>query len=935
MKNFKTVVLTLVFAVSTLFANQNAFNQFKTTKEKLGQLYKQSTLTKENTNDILQLKKELFEFKNEIKQQSIDYPKTVIDQDSMINLGNNFILINYKLFDYSDDSYRIIGYIKSTSATYSQYVRINFHQKKDGNWVNSDYTYIDFDTYESSGMLPYSFSFFDTFIDKIDFDEIAFDIEYSDSRGFEKFNCDQIFTIISNDIIEDGYTDDWMGCLENNYNYSFTFPQIFACFFKNGLLVECDYTYLDTECNSNRSVIIYYYTDSPDEREQITLKNCTDKAIDLSGWTLGNSINKNAFTIPQNTIIGAGDTKRFTHSQLGFEILDDDEAIYLKDNEGKDVFIYDDNYDSNMMMPYTSSCFDSYLDVPTDYDEVKFLKSFSIYSLEGSGNVPPNIPNFDQPSYNTKQRQEFNIELFLIDLNNDNLTVVIDWGDGSTNEISSGHNSRSYPNFTHNYSQEGLYYIKCKSSDGELESEWSDEILVNVTAIQELEIQNTSVKQAIYLNTFADTLTATGGIPPYSWEITGSLPQGLELDNDNGILYGKPKESGEYEMIVSVSDNGTPSISKQEDFTLFVINHPPVVEADTLITINEHDYLDMVINMSDLDNNPIIIDHSNLPSWATYESAHIFGTIPESAQDTLIKIIATDNELSDTLVTFIDIIPVNDPPQLTSENNISTPQDTLFSYIAKATDPEDSSITYVFENLPSWLTTQDSLVTGITPIGSPDTSFTIIASDGELSDTLLVTIHFQENAAPQIQNISNVQFTNDSNYILDLDSCATDQDHDIEELSWSVKTIIDQLVTEIDNNILTLSAPNWTGTTNIVLTVSDPLGAKDSLNIDIVVTFPLSLNENESIPKSFSLNANYPNPFNPSTTISYTVAEKSYVRLEIFDINGRLVTTLTNAEHQPGSYHLEWNAATHSSGVYLCRMTAGSYTNVRKMLLIK
>lgn len=91
----------------------------------------------------------------------------------------------------------------------------------------------------------------------------------------------------------------------------------------------------------------------------------------------------------------------------------------------------------------------------------------------------------------------------------------------------------------------------------------------------------------------------------------------------------------------------------------------------------------------------------------------------------------------------------------------------------------------------------------------------------------------------------------------------------------------------------------------------------------------------ENIPTKFSLQQNYPNPFNPSTTISFAVPSRSLVSLKVFDILGREVSTIVSGELQAGSYTRQWNAANMASGVYFYRLQAGSFTETKKLLLLK
>ncbi len=88
-------------------------------------------------------------------------------------------------------------------------------------------------------------------------------------------------------------------------------------------------------------------------------------------------------------------------------------------------------------------------------------------------------------------------------------------------------------------------------------------------------------------------------------------------------------------------------------------------------------------------------------------------------------------------------------------------------------------------------------------------------------------------------------------------------------------------------------------------------------------------------PEGFSLKANYPNPFNPATTIRYTLAEKSAVELAVYNTLGERVATLVHAVQEQGDYSLVWQAGTLSSGVYLIRLKAGHRQFIQRALLIK
>jgi hypothetical protein len=96
-----------------------------------------------------------------------------------------------------------------------------------------------------------------------------------------------------------------------------------------------------------------------------------------------------------------------------------------------------------------------------------------------------------------------------------------------------------------------------------------------------------------------------------------------------------------------------------------------------------------------------------------------------------------------------------------------------------------------------------------------------------------------------------------------------------------------------------------------------------------------SLTYTEEFPKEYKLHVNYPNPFNPKTEIRYDVPYICMVTIKIFDITGREVAMLVNDQHDAGHYKVEWDASGYSSGIYFYKIITDSYTETKKMILLK
>ena len=123
----------------------------------------------------------------------------------------------------------------------------------------------------------------------------------------------------------------------------------------------------------------------------------------------------------------------------------------------------------------------------------------------------------------------------------------------------------------------------------------------------------------------------------------------------------------------------------------------------------------------------------------------------------------------------------------------------------------------------------------------------------------------------------------------------------------ALTTVNDSTVALVNNTTFSIINPTVTGTGNNV----------------------------SELPKEFKLYENYPNPFNPTTTIKYDIADNSFVKLVVYDLAGKEIETLVNNNLQAGKYEATWSGSNYASGVYFAKIEAGNYRHIIKMLMVK
>lgn len=125
-----------------------------------------------------------------------------------------------------------------------------------------------------------------------------------------------------------------------------------------------------------------------------------------------------------------------------------------------------------------------------------------------------------------------------------------------------------------------------------------------------------------------------------------------------------------------------------------------------------------------------------------------------------------------------------------------------------------------------------------------------------------------------------------------------------------------------------------TGTYTVTVEVTDTrLNTTSSFKLTVDKT--VGVEDNNQLPTKYVLNQNYPNPFNPTTTINYSLPKSGNVRLVVVNSLGQEITTLVNEFKSVGSHNVQFNGANLSSGIYFYRIIADSFTQTKKMILVK
>ena len=303
-----------------------------------------------------------------------------------------------------------------------------------------------------------------------------------------------------------------------------------------------------------------------------------------------------------------------------------------------------------------------------------------------------------------------------------------------------------------------------------------------------------------------------------------------------------------------------------------------------------------------------------------------------------------------TYVMTINVINVNDAPIFTTTFPDTTiTENQLLEWEYNAYDPDQDTLVYGISAISiyhdnNWLDLPD--FTGLAPdsssgqvafkpnydqAGKYRVIFYVTDGQAPVSDTTTITVN-NVNRKPEFTAfLTDTSITNDTELIFSY--AAEDPDED--EIIFGLQDTIDGLVLSETGEL------NWTPPEQPKEEYEISIFATD--NIDTVLTSAIVEVEDVvsisriglGIPDEYSLGHNYPNPFNPSTSIRFGLPERAKVNISVYDINGNLIEKILDNQKEAGFHKIIWNANNVSTGVYFYRIQTSKFTDVKKCILMK
>ncbi len=415
-----------------------------------------------------------------------------------------------------------------------------------------------------------------------------------------------------------------------------------------------------------------------------------------------------------------------------------------------------------------------------------------------------------------------------------------------------------------------------------------------------------------------------------------------------------------------------------KDSTSFKLTVTPVNDAPTLTEItetlstDEETVMTVPFKGEDVDGDDLTYAYASDTSGvaATHNTAKdslILTPVTDFFGNVVITVTVSDASLSDTSSFTLNVININDAPVMSGIQNQTINEDEVIAVNLTATDLDGDALTYNgFADTSVVKVTASNDTLKLTPKADWNGTSVIIAivSDGTTSDSTLfnLTVNPVQDVPSSFNWVSsaldtiNISQSNlNDNYTLQW-SKSTDVDGDSIDYLVSAKIgiypaeeIYDTTVTTLPLSYQEIVENVFEGMPNERATVRFSVSATDGIDTVIVTgddrvlfvnRYDYLSTEDGVIPSEYALHENYPNPFNPITSLRFDLPEVSDVTVTIYNMLGQSIRTFSMNDTPAGFHSIKWDATNDygdpvGAGVYLYQLRAGEFVKTKKMVLLK
>lgn len=385
-----------------------------------------------------------------------------------------------------------------------------------------------------------------------------------------------------------------------------------------------------------------------------------------------------------------------------------------------------------------------------------------------------------------------------------------------------------------------------------------------------------------------------------------------------------------------------------------LINNPPQITSDPVLTAVENQLYEYQVTAEDLDiDDSMTFGLEVAPSWLTIDevSGLISGT-PGNADvgDTTVTVFVEDSKGDSAKQNYtLTVSNVNDGPVISAlpafsfneDESLIIPISDWYSWVEDIDNPDEDLTYEVIEgnHLSVQQTTESFTLSAPGDWYGLDT-LTLAVSDGELADSsdFVVEVHSLNDVPLLIDLPDTVKFKNTESYIMEMWLHVQDIETPVEEMSWTFDVSVTAIQYQFNDATgeLTLQAPGYLGVATFYCTVEDDSLAAAVDSFYVKVTGVSSIEDLQNIvPERYVLDQNYPNPFNPETSIRFGLPVAGEVRIEVYNALGERIAVVYQGKKPAGYHEVFFDAGHLPSGVYFYRIQANSFTQVKKMILMK